>query len=86
MMKLIAAMLALFLLTGCFGSPKSPEFATDQNVRRQVFKDCMASLPEGPRQTTYNDWDEVVKACAEAAYYQAKVCVANCPVVAGGEG
>ena len=42
----------------------------DQCIRREVFKECMKSLPAGPASTRYNDWDEVVKACEETAYYQ----------------
>ena len=42
----------------------------DQCLRREIFKECMKLLPNGPSHVKYNDWDEVVKACGEVSYYQ----------------
>jgi len=44
--------------------------STDQCLRREIFKQCMESLPEGPEITYYNDWSEVVAECGNQAYYQ----------------
>jgi hypothetical protein len=52
------------LLCGC-EYPKA-----DQCLRREIFQTCMHSLPAGPQSTQYNDWDEVVEACASTAYHQ----------------
>jgi hypothetical protein len=55
-----------------------PLYQTDQVLRAKLFKECMGLLPEGPKKTTYNDWDEVVSACGSQAYYQSLSCAANC--------
>ena len=64
----------VFVLAGCsdFESP-SP----DQCLRAEIFKSCMGSLPEGPKSTQYNDWDEVVGSCETTAYYQSLRIQAN---------
>jgi hypothetical protein len=41
----------------------------DKCLQREIFKECMESLPAGPASTHYNDWDEVVSQCREVAYY-----------------
>lgn len=42
----------------------------DQCLRRELFNECLKALPSGPLSTaTSNDWDEVVDACREHAYY-----------------
>lgn len=43
----------------------------DQCLRSDLFKQCLSLLPAGPAATKYNDWDEVVSACGNQAYYQA---------------
>lgn len=61
-----AAMLSLvFLSVGC-----TETTGTDQCLRREIFMQCMKSLPAGPVETKYNDWDEVVAECATVSYYQ----------------
>jgi hypothetical protein len=62
-----AATLALLFLVGCDDVYPSD---ADQCLRIQLFKDCMAALPAGPKSAHYNDWSEVVEACESAAYYQ----------------
>lgn len=67
-MKRAASIAAVALLAGC-GKPM--EFAgPDQCLRAEIFQACMKALPQGPQQTKFNDWDEVVEACASTAYYQ----------------
>ena len=78
MKRFLLAAAACVALTGC-GDVKYPKYAVDQKQRQRNFKECLAALPEGPRSTTYNDWDEVVNACENAAYYQSKYCYENCP-------
>lgn len=66
---LALAAVAAALLTGCAQETIDP-VRPDQCLRREMFKECMTLLPEGPRATEYNDWDEVVEACNGTAYYQ----------------
>jgi hypothetical protein len=66
------AILAALLLAGCDVAPIDP-LMTDQCMRREIFAACMAALPRGPERVgTSNDWDEVVGACDNVAYYQAR--------------
>ena len=78
-MKIMLAVICL-ALAGCGGSSR-PKYALDQALRAERFDACMKALPVGPQSITAagNDWDEVVEACDNAAYYQANICVANCP-------
>ena len=75
MKMLFVTSVALALLVGC----SLPEYALDQELRVKRFNECMASLPAGPEETMYNDWDEVVYECRQTATYFAQRCVANCP-------
>ena len=59
-------MLLVLLLSGCEVQERS---VTDQCLRQVLFDKCMKSLPAGPQATQYNDWDEVVAACGNQAYY-----------------
>ena len=67
-MSRFALILAAAALAGC----EAPEVITgpDQCLRADLFKQCMTTLPAGPQSTKYNDWDEVVAQCQNAAYYQ----------------
>lgn len=42
----------------------------DQCLRAKLFQQCMTSLPAGPTQSHYSDWDEIVGACESAAMWQ----------------
>jgi len=43
----------------------------DQCLRQQIFQSCLKSVPSGPTHTNMsNDWDEVISACENAAYFQ----------------
>lgn len=65
--KLMLVMVAVpALLAGC-GVGKS---LIDQCMRREIFQQCMAALPAGPKSTMYNDWDEVVDQCDSTARFQ----------------
>lgn len=68
----IVTMLAL---AGCVETdkPKEPQWVTDQCARRDIFQQCLKALPAGPAQTKYNDWDEVVEACSDVAYWQSRI-------------
>lgn len=58
-------------LTACDNTPDVVKSrGTDQCMRAELFKSCMASLPAGPVATDYNDWQEVVDECGTQAYYQ----------------
>lgn len=59
------------LLTAGLGGCANPDpQMADQCMRREIFQQCMKALPAGPKATMYNDWDEVVAKCEDAAYYQ----------------
>ena len=64
-MKAIATALLAAVLSGC-----AETTGPDQCLRREIFQQCMKSLPAGPQATQYNDWDEVVGKCESVAYYQ----------------
>lgn len=55
----------LILLAGC---GRAAVDANDQCLRREIFNECLRVLPAGPLSTKYNDWAEVVNACASQAY------------------
>ncbi|MDW9528075.1 hypothetical protein RWE87_04935 [Sinorhizobium meliloti] len=77
MKRLLAAAVACLVLAGC-EETKYPKYAVNQQERQRIFKECLASLPEGPRTTTYSDWDEVVSECDTIAFEQARYCYENC--------
>ena len=60
-------MIVVILLTGC--TPPEQKVIPDQCLRSKLFRECMQVLPAGPNSTRYNDWDEVVQACSNEAYY-----------------
>ena len=70
MKKSITALFAA-LLCACGQPPESP-YVSDQCLRAEIFQRCLKDLPSGPLATKYNDWDEVVDSCENAAYYQSK--------------
>jgi hypothetical protein len=47
---------SLLLITSC---EKKDRTMPDKCLQREIFKECMESLPAGPASTHYNDWDEV---------------------------
>jgi hypothetical protein len=65
MKKLLPILLATLLLSGCVPQAGSACIEEDYNqvLRRQLFKECLDSVPEGPSTTTFNDWSEVVNNC-----------------------
>jgi hypothetical protein len=64
---------AAMLLVACDNKPWEPTNGPDQCLRREIFQQCLAALPKGPDRTgTSSDWDEVVGACENAAYYQSQ--------------
>ena len=73
-MKLIYT-LFLVALVGCTEAdkPKELTWVTDQCARREIFQQCLKLLPAGPVQAKYNDWDEVVEACSDVAYWQSRI-------------
>jgi len=77
-MKRALITLPILALVGCDPLP-TEKWATDQAKRQELFKQCLAALPAGPKSTHYNDWDEVVGACDRAAYWQSRYCYENCP-------
>ena len=64
--KKLTLLTSLLLITSC---EKKDRTMHDMCLQREIFKECMESLPAGPASTHYNDWDEVVSQCREVAYY-----------------
>ncbi|ANZ50317.1 hypothetical protein PHOBOS_127 [Erwinia phage vB_EamM_Phobos] len=60
-------MLALVMMSaGCDASETNLYY--DQQLRREIFKECLASIPKGPEKIdNSNDWQEVVEECGEQA-------------------
>ena len=61
---------ASLLTAGLGGCTNEDPQKPDQCMRREIFMQCMAALPAGPKATMYNDWDEVVGQCDSVAHYQ----------------
>lgn len=68
-MKTLLLLICLILCGAC---EIVPTYETDQELRHKIFMECLDKIPEGPEQTKYNDWDEVVKAYDSVAYYQSQ--------------
>ena len=69
-MKLISTIIlcGVLVLAGCKEQPQS-----DQCLRAEIFKSCMASLPKGPESVhNSNDWDELVDSCEAVAFKQSR--------------
>jgi len=73
-MKSILTVCLIVFILGCDARVIEP----DQELRRELFKECMQLLPKGPDTAMYNDWAEVVDECKSYAYYTSKVCVQGC--------
>jgi len=63
----------VILMAGCTydDPPEKRQWAIDQCVRAELFKQCMTLLPAGPQSTKYNDWDDVVESCNDVSRVQA---------------
>lgn len=71
--------LVLPILAGCDAPPMdAPKYRYDAEVRKEMFFKCLQSVPSGPSQTKYNDWDEVVSECGTQSYFLARKCFENC--------
>lgn len=69
-MKYLILLLAP-LLPGCFLDPQE-HWYIDRVMQNRIFMECLRVIPPGPQQTHYNDWDDVVIACNEAARNQSQ--------------
>jgi hypothetical protein len=69
-MKAGLAILAGCLLSGCENPlPEPNRCQHDQDVRREIFMECLRAVPQGPVSAKYNDWSEVVDQCGDQAGY-----------------
>lgn len=76
-MKYIILILLMVFMTACRAFEVS-EYKTDSVLERELFFECMRALPTGPKQTKYNDWDEVVIECRRTAHQFSTECVKYC--------
>lgn len=66
MKKKLLLLLPLIVLAGCDTAPTNAY--QDQALRRQIFKECLESIPKGPEKIdNSNDWQEVVEECGDQA-------------------
>jgi hypothetical protein len=72
MKKLILVSVLLLAACGKDDKPFIDERVANQCLRRELFNECMKSLPAGPVATKYNDWDEVVAECGRQAHYMSQ--------------
>jgi hypothetical protein len=64
-------LITLLFITGCT-PPNNEELQAKKDLRIELFEKCMKLLPEGPKETHYNDWSEVIKECGTQAYYMSR--------------
>lgn len=69
-MNRVMMLAAVALLAGCQRDPIPQPSGPDQQLRREIFMECLSKAPAGPQITKYNDWAEVIEECGDAAYYQ----------------
>lgn len=72
-------LLTVLLVLGMAGCDLPEQTTNNQCLRAEIFKQCLAQIPEGPERTVYNDWAEVVDACESAAYYQSLRKISQIP-------
>ncbi len=61
-------LIPLLLIAACHPREVIDPNIPDQCLRRELFNECMKSLPAGPIATYYNDWDDVVSECRGYAW------------------
>lgn len=71
MRALIVAVSCLAAMQGCDPDQLDSAHAIDICMKRDVFDECMKSLPTGPERTHYNDWSEVVEVCDSRSHWMA---------------
>lgn len=64
-----AASVLAAVLCGC--DTQEP-IVTDQCLRTELFRQCLAAIPKGPDRVgaAANDWQEVVEECGSQSKYQ----------------
>ena len=62
--KRLMILCASLALAGC-EMPSPPE--PDQELRQELFFQCLQLTPKGPESVQYNDWAEVVSECGHQA-------------------
>ena len=67
-MKILLSLLFVLALAACEPREIVDPNIADQCLRRELFNECMKSLPAGPIATHYNDWDDVVSECRGYAW------------------
>lgn len=75
-MKFIISVMIGFLLVGCSRSECFQQ--SNVKLRRELFQQCLKSLPLGPTSVVNNDWSEVVDSCDSIAFSQSFEKPAGC--------
>lgn len=69
--RFAALIVASTLMAACNQPPPNTKVRCqyDQEIRRDIFMECLRVVPQGPAATKYNDWSEVVNECGDQAGY-----------------
>lgn len=69
MKSFVLIIIAACLLSGC---DRIKINTVDQCLRRELFKECMASIPPLPQSTHFGEteWDQIIEECGHIAYLQ----------------
>lgn len=65
-MKKLILLLPLIFLVGCEEGKPTTSYV-DQDLRKEIFMECLSKVPKGPESVKYNDWKEVVEECGDQA-------------------
>ena len=57
-----------FIFSSCLDAPKY-----DLKLQREIFMECLKTVPQGPKRTVTNDWDEVISECRLTAWQLSRI-------------
>ena len=81
--KILLSIIVISLCTlmgfGIYACDQSmPVHRTDYKAAEDLFLKRLETLPAGPVETKYNDWDEIIYECRQTSLILANKCVKNC--------
>lgn len=65
-MVIIATAMTLSALCISCSDEMKPD-SPDKCLQREIFNECLKTVPKGPNNVRYNDWSEVVEQCGVQA-------------------